>query len=180
MSIAHADVPDQSFVFLSRSSLSLGFPALPKALLPLPAIVQFIVLVTLSTQASTFFLSSPQYQPPEIPPSSGVDRGITFVFLLICLEGTCGGLAYVNTFFHVGREGDADAEHEDTKARMEREFRIGVTGAADSCGELRLGVGGRLVLTITGILFASLISMPVEGALCGAQVARGRTLCRDL
>lgn len=76
-----------------------------------------------------------------------MDRAITLVFLLICLEGTCGGLAYVNTFFHVGREGDADAEHEDTKARMEREFRIGVTGAADSCGEWESQCGMDMLLT---------------------------------
>jgi len=32
----------------------------------------------------------------------------------------------------------------------------------------------------TGILFASLISMPFEIALCNAQVEQGRTTCRDL
>jgi len=47
---------------------------------------------------------------------------------------------------------------------MEREFKMGAVGAADS----------------TGILLASLISMPVEMALCRAQVDKGRTLCRDL
>lgn len=100
------------------------------------------------------------------------------MFLLICLEGTCGGLAYVNTFFHVGREGEG--EHEETKARMEREFRIGVTGAADSCGAYAYAHGIEVKLMRLGILFASLISMPVEVALCGAQAAKGRSICRDL
>ncbi|GFZ47319.1 Protein BTN1 [Saitozyma sp. JCM 24511] len=158
----------QTFVFLSRSSLSLRLPPIPRHLLPLPTIVQGLVLLTLSLQASRFILSSPEYTPPTTPPTSGVDSTITKVFFLICLEGLCGGSAYVNTFFHVGHEGGDDDDEltgeEGVKRKMEREFRIGATGAADSCG----------------ILFASLISMPMELALCGAQVERGRTTCRDL
>lgn len=128
---------DQSFVFLSRSSLSLGVPAIPRRLLPLPSIIQFFVLVLLSLQASRFIFSAPEYTPPTEPPASGVDRSITAVFFLICLEGLCGGSAYVNTFYHVGREGEEgdDEDEEGLKRKMEKEFRIGATGAADSCGQ---------------------------------------------
>ncbi|WVQ90242.1 protein BTN1 [Cryptococcus gattii] len=172
----------QTFVFLSRSSLSLGLPPIPKRLLPLPAIVQFLVLSLLYLQAKTFFFSSPAYTPPAEGEGGGVDRSITIVFLLICLEGLCGGSGYVNTFYHVGREGNGDENDDDDggnemgtdqrvlkmtgveKKAMEREFRIGAVGAADS----------------TGILFASLISMPLEIALCQSQVDQGRTMCREL
>ena len=125
---------DQTFVFLSRSSLSIGLPPLPRYLLPLPSIIQFFVLALLSLQSSRFLFSSPAYTPPAIPPTTGSDRTITIVFLLMCLEGLCGGSAYVNTFYHVGREGD-QGTREDVKTKMEKEFRIGATGAADSCGE---------------------------------------------
>lgn len=160
----------QTFVFISRSSLALGFPPIPRRFLPVPTLLQFFVLVLLTLQASRFIFSSPAYTPPAPNPDQGSDRSITFVYLLICLEGLCGGSAYVNTFFHVGREGsqsgaeDGDVSEEDPKAKMEREFRVGATGAADSMG----------------ILFASLISMPVEVALCNAQVAKGRSTCRNL
>jgi battenin len=84
--------------------------------------------------------------PTDPSSQTGYDRTITVVFLLICLEGLCGGSAYVNTFYHVGREGgdDTGIDHdgggddpsvETEKKKMEREFRIGATGAADSCGE---------------------------------------------
>lgn len=81
-----------------------------------------------------------------------MDRSITIVFLLICLEGLCGGSGYVNTFYHVGREGNGDENDDDDggnemgtdqrvlkmtgveKKAMEREFRIGAVGAADSTG----------------------------------------------
>ncbi|KGB75781.2 protein BTN1 [Cryptococcus deuterogattii R265] len=172
----------QTFVFLSRSSLSLGLPPIPKRLLPIPAIVQFLVLSLLYLQAKTFFFSSPAYTPPAEGEGGGADRSITIVFLLICLEGLCGGSGYVNTFYHVGREGNGDENDDDDggnemgadqrvlkmtgmeKKAMEREFRIGAVGAADS----------------TGILFASLISMPLEIALCQSQVDQGRTMCREL
>jgi battenin len=137
----------------------------------LPTITQFFVLVLLYLQAKNFLFSTPEYTPPTPEPTSGVDRAITAVFLLTCLEGLCGGSAYVNTFYHVGHEGehaeDADGDDNDAdqvRGKMEREFRIGATGAADSCG----------------ILFASLISMPVEVALCNSQVAAGRSMCRNL
>ena len=132
--------------------------------------MQFFVLLMLTLQASRFIFSSPAYTPPAPTPDQGSDRSITFVYLLICLEGLCGGSAYVNTFYHVGREGshpsteDGDEADEDARSKMEREFRVGATGAADSMG----------------ILFASLISMPVEVALCNSQVAKGRSTCRNL
>jgi battenin len=49
----------------------------------------------------------------------------------------CGGAAYVNTFYHVGREGESDEPlgvEIGLRRKMEKEFRIGATGAADSCG----------------------------------------------
>lgn len=173
-------------MFLSRSSLSLGLPPIPRRYLPVPTITQFFVLVLLFLQARRFIFSTPEYTPPSPEPATGVDRAITFVFLLTCLEGLCGGSAYVNTFYHVGHEGDSGEEveveggantPEEVKRKMEKEFRIGATGAADSCG-------GSLVRSPhadpAGILLASLISMPVEISLCNAQVAAGRPTCREL
>lgn len=100
--------------------------------------MQFFVLTLLSLQARNFIFSTPEYTPPAPEPTSGVDRAITFVFLLTCLEGLCGGSAYVNTFYHVGQEGDHEESDpdspEEVKRKMEKEFRIGATGASDSCG----------------------------------------------
>ncbi|KAK8844113.1 hypothetical protein IAR55_006907 [Kwoniella newhampshirensis] len=155
----------QTFVFLSRSTLSLGIPPLPLPLLPFPSIIQFLILTLLYFQSKSFLFSSRAYTPPSTPPSTGVDRSISWVFLLICVEGMCGGLGYVNTFWHVGREGEGeDGEEQEGKRGLEREFRIGAVGAADS----------------TGILFASLISMPLEISLCNSQIEQGRTMCRDM
>lgn len=122
-----------------------------------------------------------------MPPAKGVDRAITAVFLLSCLEGLCGGSAYVNTFFHVGHEGghaednsgDGTSE-EEVKEKMEKEFRIGATGAADSCGKCLVMYVTTAADSQPGILLASLISMPVELALCNAQVKAGRSMCREL
>lgn len=127
---------DQTFVFVSRSSLSLGLPPLPRRLLPLPTLTQFFVLVLLYSQARSFIFSTPEYTPPAPEPPSGVDRAITAVFFLTCLEGLCGGSAYVNTFYHVGHEGEHEEERpgDEVKRKMEKEFRIGATGASDSCG----------------------------------------------
>lgn len=73
-----------------------------------------------------------------------------------------------------GVEGD-----EGERKKMEKEFRIGAVGAADSCGE-SVSFSDKTNRQLLGILFASLISMPTEVALCNAQVAAGRTTCRDL
>lgn len=120
----------------------MGLPPIPRKLLPLPTIIQFFVLVLLTMQARSFIFSTPEYTPPNPEPGSGVDRAITAVFLLTCLEGLCGGSAYVTTFYHVGHEGDDGEDDvdsgspEEQKRKMEKEFRIGATGAADSTGKL--------------------------------------------
>ena len=45
----------------------------------------------------------------------------------------------MNTFYHVGREGQGDFDDRDgaegERLKMEKEFRIGAVGAADSCGQ---------------------------------------------
>jgi battenin len=133
-------------VFLSRSSLSLGLPPLPLRFLPLPTLIQTLNLLILSLQASRFILSSaPPSAALPIPTEAGGEGGaITKVFLLICLEGLCGGAAYVNTFYHVGQIGEVeggeetDETGEGARRKTEREFRIGATGGADSCGRSRL------------------------------------------
>jgi battenin len=104
----------------------------------LPTVIQFFVLLLLSLQASRFIFASSVFTPPAEPPSQGVDRSITIVFFLMCLEGLCGGRAYVNTFYWVGREGEdgEDEGEEGAKRKMEKEFRIGATGASDSLGKL--------------------------------------------
>jgi len=72
----------QSTVFLSRSSISLGLPPLPGRLLPMPAIVQACILLILSYEAAVGIL-----------PESSEGTTIGMIFLLISLEGICGGLA---------------------------------------------------------------------------------------
>lgn len=47
---------------------------------------------------------------------------------------------------------------------QEHEFRIGCVGVGDTMG----------------ILVASLVAMPLELALCDAQVRRGRSLCKQV
>lgn len=72
----------QTTVFFSRSSISVGLPPLPLRLLSLPAILQSLILVTLAFESAVGFF------PVE---SSGTS--IVVVFLLVSLEGICGGLA---------------------------------------------------------------------------------------
>ncbi len=45
-----------------------------------------------------------------------------------------GGTAYCMSFYHVGREGDDQPDEE--RRKVEKAFRIGAVGAADSLGEL--------------------------------------------
>ncbi|OCH94654.1 batten's disease protein Cln3 [Obba rivulosa] len=148
----------QTTVFFSRSSISLGIPPLPSRLLFLPALLQGFIMLFLGFESAVgvFGDSSP---------------GASFwmVFLLIALEGTCGGLAYINAYYRVGQEhrpaAGVDADERDAElARQEREFRIGAIGMADSAG----------------ILVAALVAVPTEVDLCRAQVARGKMLCKSL
>ncbi|KAG8875582.1 battenin CLN3 protein [Tulasnella sp. 331] len=147
----------QTFVFFSRSSISIGVPSLPTRLLWAPAIVQAGVLLTLVLESAIGIF------PEESNPT------LTFllVFTLIAVEGVCGGLAYVNVFYRVGQENhpsEGDDAYELEKKKQEREFKIGSIGFADSLG----------------ILLASLIAMPTEIGLCKAQVGRGKTFCKTL
>ncbi|KAI0765947.1 batten's disease protein Cln3 [Trametes elegans] len=146
----------QSTVFLSRSSISLGLPALPARLLSLPAIVQGVILSILAYESAVGIFGD-----------SDTREGWSFalVFSLITVEGICGGLAYVNVFFRVNQERHDGAPGADPeRARQEREFRIGSIGLADSAG----------------ILMASLLAVPTELGLCRAQVARGKVFCQSL
>jgi len=145
----------QAFVFLSRSSISLGVPPLRRKLLPVPAILQGCILVFLALESAYGIL-------PEAS-----DRSIPIIAMIISLEGLCGGLAYVTAFFRVGQESlEAQASTDVSRARLaqEREFQIGSIGLADSLG----------------ILLASVLAVPAEMALCKAQVARGKELCRSV
>jgi len=150
----------QSTVFLSRSSLSLGLPALPERLLPLPAITQAIILLLLAYESAVGVFSAGD-GPNE-------RTSIFFVFFLICLEGICGGLAYVNVYYRINHEPPdtyaRNSSNDVERTRQEREFKIGSIGFADS----------------TGILLASLLAVPTEIELCKAQVRRGKVLCKGL
>lgn len=72
----------QTTVFLSRSSISLGVPALPARLMSLPAIIQFIVFLALTYESAIGIFGD-----------ESESLSIFFVFTLISLEGLCGGLA---------------------------------------------------------------------------------------
>lgn len=150
----------QTFVFLSRSSLSLlHLPPIPIRYLPLPTLFQLLLLLITSLESATGFLSR----------ALGENGAIYATFFFISCEGLAGGSAYVNCFYHLGSEGDEDdgglGEAKDpVRAGQEREFRIASVGFADTLG----------------ILMASLVASALEPALCSAQVARGRTLCKQL
>ncbi|KAF9450791.1 batten's disease protein Cln3 [Macrolepiota fuliginosa MF-IS2] len=144
----------QATVFLSRSSISFGLPALPTRLLPLPAILQSFILFLLTIE-SAFGLFSKDSEA----------LNIFFVFVLISIEGICGGLAYVNVFYRLNQEHpDPNSNHDLERTKQEREFKIGSIGFADS----------------SGILFASILAVPTEVELCRAQVRRGKLLCKGL
>ncbi|KAJ8463342.1 hypothetical protein ONZ51_g10318 [Trametes cubensis] len=145
----------QSTVFLSRSSISLGLPPLPGRLLSLPAIVQGVILSTLAFESAVGIFGD-----------SDAREGwsFAFVFLLIAIEGICGGLAYVNVFYRINQEKHDNPGTDPERAKQEREFKIGSIGLADSAG----------------ILMASLVAVPTEIELCRAQVARGKLFCKSL
>ncbi|KAG6909736.1 hypothetical protein DXG01_015724 [Tephrocybe rancida] len=141
-------------VFFSRSSISFGLPALPLRLLPLPAIMQCLLFIILTFEAAV-----------GIYKESASAASIVTVFLLITIEGICGGLAYVNVFYHINQERPNPLSvHDPERARQEKEFKIGSIGFADS----------------TGILLASLLAVPTELQLCRTQIKRGKMLCKAL
>jgi battenin len=74
----------QSTVFLSRSSISLGLPPLPQSLLSLPAIIQAGILGTLAAESS-FGIFGDTLEHYSF--------AVTLIFVLISIEGICGGLA---------------------------------------------------------------------------------------
>ncbi|KAJ7177880.1 batten's disease protein Cln3 [Mycena filopes] len=149
----------QSTVFVSRSSISLGVPPLPARLLPLPAVLQAGILLILAFESAVGIFPSGQGA------SDTEAWSIATVFLLISLEGICGGSAYVNVFYRINQDPPSpDTAHDIERTRQEREFKIGSVGFADS----------------SGILFASLLAVPTELALCRQQVGRGKLLCKGL
>ncbi|KAL7270345.1 battenin CLN3 protein [Rhizina undulata] len=77
---------------------------------------------------------------------------IYVVFAIVFWEGLLGGAVYVNTF----------AEISEKVAEGEREFSLGVVTVGDS----------------GGICVAGMLSLWLEGTLCGWQVSRGREYCR--
>ncbi|KAI0353972.1 batten's disease protein Cln3 [Trametes cingulata] len=143
----------QSTVFLSRSSISLGIPPLPGRLLSMPAIVQGVILSTLAYESAVGIFGD-----------ANEGWSFAFVFLLIAVEGICGGLAYVNVFYRINQEKHDTPGVDPERAKQEREFKIGSIGLADSAG----------------ILMASLLAVPTEIELCRAQVARGKVFCQSL
>ncbi|PPQ92197.1 hypothetical protein CVT25_008971 [Psilocybe cyanescens] len=144
----------QATVFLSRSSISFGLPALPARLLPLPAFIQFGILLILAYESAVGFFGDERES-----------MSVFLVFMLISLEGICGGLAYVNVFYRVNHEPlDPTTNNDIEHKRQEREFKIGSIGFADG----------------TGILLASILAVPTEIELCKAQVGRGKLLCKGL
>ncbi|VDB87170.1 unnamed protein product [Peniophora sp. CBMAI 1063] len=142
----------QAAVFISRSSISLGLPPLPARLLYLPAAIQAMILAILAVESATGFI-----------PDSSEGLAIIMCFILIAIEGFCGGSAYVNVFYRVSQERPSPGLPRE-RAKQEKEFQIGAIGLADSLG----------------ILSASLLAVPTEVGLCRAQVARGKAFCREL
>ncbi|KAG5728124.1 Protein BTN1 [Termitomyces sp. T112] len=138
-------------VFFSRSSISFGIPPLPSRLLPLPAIIQCLLFVILTFESAVGIYNE-----------SASAASIVTVFLLITIEGICGGLAYVNVFYHINQERPNPLSmHDPERAAQEKEFKIGSIGFADSLG----------------ILFASLLAVPTELKLCKVQINRGKMFC---
>lgn len=152
----------QAFVFLSRSSLSiLHIPPIPRSYMWLPAFVQLVILLLLTSESLSFWFRE------------SIARSL--VIVLVAIEGLAGGYAYVSVFYQIGttqREihlptSSEEVEGEDEVARrgQEQEFRVGCVGVGDSMG----------------ILVAALISMPIQMGLCSHQVKElGRDYCNLL
>lgn len=150
----------QTFVFISRSSLSLfHLPPLPMSLLPVPSLIQLGLLALTSLESATSFISS----------SLGDGATTWLVLGLISLEGLCGGSAYVNAYYHLGQQMDDEDDHlgrvkDSSRVAQEREFRIASVGVFDTLG----------------ILLAAGAASFLEPRLCRAQQDRGKTLCIGL
>ncbi len=129
----------QTFVFLSRSSISIfKLPAIPRHLLWLPAVLQTALLMLLASESLYAWFRQSIASP--------------LVIVLICIEGLAGGAAYVSVFYSIGVDeqthsnpialpsatDDAiqaeDGEHAYdqsyamAKKAQEHEFRIGCVG----------------------------------------------------
>ncbi|KIK07105.1 hypothetical protein K443DRAFT_87885, partial [Laccaria amethystina LaAM-08-1] len=144
----------QTTVFLSRSSISLRIPALPQSMLPLPAIIQAIILLILTYESAVGFFDDND----EV-------WSVFLVFVLISLEGICGGLAYVNAFYRVNHEPpDPNTHNNIERTHQEREFKIGSIGFADS----------------TGILFAAILAVPTELELCKRKFVEANYFAKGL
>lgn len=152
---------EQTFVFFSRSSLSLfRLPPLPASCIPLPTILQIVLLVVLSLESAYGILET-----------LAGSNAIWGCGILIAFEGISGGLAYVNVFYRLARDDDSGEVEEggggdgNEKRRLsEREFKIASVGFADTLG----------------ILAASGVASLLEPYLCQIQVNRGKTLCREI
>lgn len=196
----------QTFVFLSRSSISIfKLPAIPRNLLWLPAVLQTGLLFLLTSESLYAWFRASIASP--------------LVIVLICIEGLAGGAAYVSVFYSIGVDGQNDgsvgngihlpgdgtqdggdvSDGEDrayalAKKAQEHEFRIGCVGVSIFItvlsDVLRREIANRtdappLILMrkqfgdSLGILAASIISMPLQVGLCNAQVRDGRELCKQ-
>ncbi|KZP30811.1 batten's disease protein Cln3 [Athelia psychrophila] len=150
----------QTAVFFSRSTISIGIPPLPQKLIWLPGFIQLGVLIVLGLESATGLFESAG-SIASLTAEGWEGASFAVVFLLIAIEGICGGLAYVNVFYHINQMPARENISPDI-AMQEREFQIGSVGFADSLG----------------ILAASLLAMPTELELCKAQVRRGKMLCK--
>lgn len=193
----------QTFVFLSRSSISIfKLPAIPRHLLWLPAVLQTGLLAVLLTESLYAWFRESIASP--------------LVIVLICVEGLAGGSAYVSVFYSIGvdeqsrgialsstgEEVDDEGQEEDSaytmaKKAQEHEFRIGCVGVSTTFlithfffDQQIIRFTDQLALALLhlrcaqfgdslGILAASLISMPLQVSLCDAQVRSGRDLCKQ-
>lgn len=86
----------QTFVFLSRSSISIfKLPAIPRHLLWLPAVLQTGLLVLLASESLYAWFRQSIASP--------------LVIVLICIEGLAGGAAYVSVFYSIGVDEQSDS-----------------------------------------------------------------------
>jgi battenin len=82
----------QTTVFFSRSTISFGLPPIPSRLLPLPAIIQLCVLIILGFESAMGLFESGGSVVNQVA-DGWEGTSVAVVFLLISLEGICGGLA---------------------------------------------------------------------------------------